>query len=108
MSFRETREALFLSHDLELIEVKELLLLLEMNTSKNLDIPYWIYSKFDLDSLSDDECRSEFRFNKHDLYSLLDVLDLPDKITCPNCLFVYNDEWRCCYNVLCIFGGEIW
>lgn len=95
MSFRETREALLFAHDLEIIDDEELLLLLEENTSKNLDIPYWKYNNFDLDSLSDDECRSDFRFNKHDIYSLLDVLDLPEKITCPNRFFVYNDEALC-------------
>lgn len=94
-TFREAREALLLANDLDLIEDEELLLLYDVNTSKNLDIPYWKYDKFDLDCLSDDECKSEFRFLKHDIYALLDVLNLPDKITCPNRFFVYSDEALC-------------
>ena len=84
-----------LANDLDLIDDEEMLLLYDLNTSKNLDIPYWKYHKFDLDSLSDDECKSEFRFLKHDIYALLDVLNLPDKITCQNRFFVYSDEALC-------------
>lgn len=94
-TFREAREALLLANALDLIADEEMLLLYDVNTSKNLDIPYWKYEKFNLDSLSDDECKSEFRFLKHDIYNLLDVLDLPDKITCPNRFYVYSDEALC-------------
>ena len=45
--------------------------------------------------MTDDECKSEFRFLKHDIYGLLEVLDLPDKITCPNRFSVYSDEGLC-------------
>ena len=83
-TFREAREALSIANDLNLIDEENVLLLSEVNTSKNLDIPFWKYDKLDLDSLTDDECKSEFRFLKHDIYGLLEVLDLPDKITCPN------------------------
>ena len=83
-TFREAREALLLANDLDLIDDEEMLLLYDLNRSKNLDIPYWKYGKFELDSLSDDECKSEFRFLKHDIYTLLDVLNLPHKITCQN------------------------
>jgi len=94
-TFREAREALLLANDLNLIDDEELLLLYDVNTSKNLEIPYWKYDKFDLDSLSDDECKSEFRFLKHDIYALVDVFNLPDKITCPNRFSVYSDEALC-------------
>jgi len=86
-TFREAREALFLANDLDLIDDEEMLLLYDLNRSKNLDIPYWKYEKFELDSPSDDECKSEFRFLKHDIYTLLDVLNLPEKITCQNRFF---------------------
>jgi len=94
-TFREAREALLLANDLNLIDDEELLLLYDVNTSKNLEIPYWKYDKFDLDSLSDDECKSKFRFLKHDIYALVDVFNLPDKITCPNRFSVYSDEALC-------------
>ena len=83
-TFREVREALLIANDLNLIEEEEGLLLSEVNASKNLDIPFWKYDKLDLDSLTDDECKSEFRCLKHDICGLLEVSDLPDKITCPN------------------------
>ncbi|KAK2569660.1 hypothetical protein P5673_005492 [Acropora cervicornis] len=94
-TFREAREALLIANDLNLIDEENVLLLSEVNTSKNLDIPFWKYDKLDLDSLTDDECKSEFRFLKHDIYGLLEVLDLPHKITCPNRFSVYSDEALC-------------
>ncbi|KAK2550531.1 hypothetical protein P5673_028730 [Acropora cervicornis] len=95
------RVAPLIANDLNLIDEEEALLLSEVNTSKNLDIPFWKYDKFDLDSLTDDECKSEFRFLEHDIYGLLEVLDLPDKITCPNRFSVYSDEaLRLLFNVL--------
>lgn len=83
------------ANDLNLIDDEELLLLYDVNTSKNLNIPYWKYDNFDLDCLSDDECKSEFRFLKHDIYDLLDVLNPPEKMVCPNRFFVYSDEALC-------------
>ena len=62
-SFREAREA----PDNGAIDDQELLFLFDINTSKNLVLPYWSYERFDLDALSDDECKSEFHFKKHDI-----------------------------------------
>ena len=87
VTFREAREALLLANDQDLIDDEEMLVLYDLNRSRNLDIPYWKYEKFELDSLSDDECKSVFRFLKHDIYTLLDALSLPDKITCQNRFF---------------------
>lgn len=50
-TFRGAREALLLVNDLDLIDDEEMLLLYDLNTSKNLDIPYWKYDKFELDSI---------------------------------------------------------
>ena len=44
-TFREVREALLLANDLNWIDEKEMLLLYDLKTSKNLDIPYWKYDK---------------------------------------------------------------
>lgn len=65
-SFRDTREALLLAYDQGLINDEEFVLLYDINTSKNLDYPYWNYDRFDLDSWSDDECRSDLRLYKAD------------------------------------------
>ena len=61
-SFRETREALLLAYDEDLINDEEFLLLYNLNTSKKFDYPYWNYNRFDLDDCSDEECRSSLRF----------------------------------------------
>ena len=66
-TFRETREVLLMANDLTLMDEEELLLLSDVNTSKNFDIPYWKYSKLDLDSLTDDERKNEFGFLKRGL-----------------------------------------
>ena len=56
-----------------------------------------IYERFDLDKMTDDECKTEFRFYKNDIYNLADVLTLPDRIVCYNGVNVDMVE------ALCIF-----
>ena len=34
--------------------------------------------------MTDDECKAEFRFFRNDIYVLGEVLDIPDKMKCPN------------------------
>lgn len=94
-TFRDARDALMLANDMTLIDDEELLLLYDLNSSKNLDLPYWRYDKFDLDTLTDAECKSEFRFLKHDIYTLLEELNAPEKIVCENRFYVYSDEALC-------------
>ena len=95
-TFRDARDALMLANDMTLIDNEELLLLYDLNSSKNLDVPYWRYDNFDLDTLTDAECKSEFRFLKHDIYTLLEVLNPPgEKIVCENRFYVYSDETLC-------------
>ena len=74
------RDALIIANDMKLIDDEEIIFLYELNSSKNLDMPYWRYDKFDVDNLTDAECKSEFDFFKHDIYNLLDVLNLPEKV----------------------------
>ena len=60
------------------ISDEEFLLLFDINKSRNPDFPYWKYKSFELDSMSDDECRAEFRFYKNDVYLLAETLKVPD------------------------------
>ena len=39
--------------------------------------------------------KTEFRFLKHDIYTLLEVLNPPEKIVCENRFYVYSDEALC-------------
>lgn len=66
------------------INDEEFILLYDLNTAKSPDLPYWNYTEFDLDKLCDDECKTEFRFFKNDIYNLIDVMTLPDEIKCYN------------------------
>ena len=96
-SLREVRDILLFAHSDKLINDEEFLLLYDLNKSNNLDLPYWSYDQFDLDLLTDDECKSEFRFLKNDVYRLAEVMHVPDEIRCYNRVVVDGIE------ALCIF-----
>lgn len=50
---------------------------------------------FDLQTMNDDECNAEFRFLKQDIYTLADVLQLPNTITTYNGLVVQSIPALC-------------
>ena len=81
-SLKEVRNQLMFSHFNNEITDEEFLLLYDLNTSTNLDLPYHSYDHFDLDVLENDECLSEFRFRKQDMTLLAEVMQVPDVITC--------------------------
>ena len=39
---------------------------------------------FNLDNMTDDECKTEFRFFRNDIYNLINVLRVPAELTCYN------------------------
>ena len=43
------------------------MILLELVKSKNRDLPYWTYTCFNLEKLSNDECLEEFRFMRNEI-----------------------------------------
>ena len=69
--------ALLFAHNFGYIDDVEFALLYDVNRPRNLEIPYWQYDQFDLENLSNDECKAEFRFLKEDIYRLINVLQLP-------------------------------
>ena len=77
-SFRDTREALLISYDEDLINDKEFVLLYKLTNSKNFGYRYWNYSRLVLDYWSDEECRSDLRVYKADVYTLFEVLNIPE------------------------------
>ena len=110
-SFRETREALLLAYDEDLINDEEFVLLYNLNTSKNLDYPFWNYSRFDLDDWNDNECRSDLRF-----YRL--VLKTPEVLTTYNrskfdgmeafCIFLKRFSYPCrFFDLVLRFGRSV-
>ena len=45
---------------------------------RNLEIPYWQYQRFDLETMTDGECKVEFRFKKNDIYDLVNIMLIPE------------------------------
>lgn len=96
-SFREVRDILLVAHSENLINDEELVLLYDLNTSNNIDLPYWSYDEFDLDMMSDDECRSEFRFLKNDIFHLAEILHIPNQVRYYNRIVVDGIESLCIF-----------
>ena len=66
-TFEEFRLLLILYYDAKLISAEDFIILYEMFPSKNPTFPYDEYARFDLDNMSEAECKAEFRFEKKDL-----------------------------------------
>ena len=73
---------LLVSYYNKLITAEELLILMEENTSHNPEFNYKMHGRFDLETIPEPECRSNFRFDKKDIPVLADVLGLPEKFCC--------------------------
>ena len=116
MSLKEVRNQVFISHDDGVINDGELLLMYDLNTSDNLDLPYNSYPDFDFDDLEDDECISEFRFYKNDLPFLAEVLGIPDVVECYQrsicsglealCIFLKGHSYPCRYSDMIALSGK--
>lgn len=81
-SFKKTRELLTGSYLADIISDEEFVLLYDCSFSKNLELPYDEYERFDLEEMADSECRAEFRVNKRDLPHLAECLQIPDAFVC--------------------------
>ena len=77
---KTVRDSLLITHSENILDDEELLLLFDVNRSTNLDLSYWSYESFDLDSWSEDECKSELRFLPGDIKNLVNVLQLTNVI----------------------------
>ena len=82
-SFRKIRSILLQSFDNGDIS-EDKLLLYDVNTSKNPDVPYESYGKFDLNDMDDSQCLFEFHFHKSDVLVLPEALHLPNYFTIVN------------------------
>ena len=74
----KVRDNILLSFACNMINATECLLLYDVKSPQNPDIPYWSYERFDLDLMTDDECKTEFRFYKNDTYEMSEISNLPD------------------------------
>ncbi|RUA06629.1 MAG: hypothetical protein DSY43_01655 [Gammaproteobacteria bacterium] len=66
----------------DIISDEEFVLLYDASYSKNLELPYDDYGRFDLEEMADSECIAEFRVKKRDLPLLADMLQIPDSFVC--------------------------
>ena len=73
------------------------MLLYDLNRPKSPDLPYTNSEQLDLDKMTDDECKTEFRFYKNDIYNLAGPLTLPDRIICYNGVNVDMEESICIF-----------
>ncbi|KAK3734696.1 hypothetical protein QZH41_002116 [Actinostola sp. cb2023] len=78
----KTREVLVDCYMTDIISDEEFVLLYDASYSKNLELPYDDYGRFDLEEMADSECIAEFRVKKRDLPLLADMLQIPDSFVC--------------------------
>ena len=71
----------------DIIDDTVFVLLYDLYKSKNPDIPYWHYEKFDLEKLNDDQCKVTFRFSKNHIYDLKETLNTPEEIMCYTAMY---------------------
>ena len=72
-TFKWFRRLLVLYYDANLLSDEDFLFLYEMFPSKNPNFSFDEYSRFDLDNMSEAECKAEFRFDKKDLAEALEI-----------------------------------
>ena len=65
-----------------MLDEDEFSLLHEQFMPKNPNFSYEEYDRFSLYEMNDAECLAEFRFRKHDLQILSEVLQIPDSFRC--------------------------
>ena len=117
-ALRDARELLLLLFCENHIDDVEFMLLYDINASRNPDFPYWQYQPFQLDSLSDAECMAEFRFYRHDIYTLADLFQIPTHVICYNgtkvgkieslCIFLKRFAYPCRYgDMIHRFGRSV-
>ena len=75
------RDAIVFTYGCNTITDVEYELLYDAIKPKNPDIPYFAYDDFNLGNMTDDECKTEFRFYRNDIYNFIDVLHLPAELT---------------------------
>ena len=81
-SFKQVQNDSLLCYCENIISDEEYFILSNLYSPKNLDLPYDKYPLFDLESTLNDECKTEFRFEKTHLPMLADVLQIPPMFKC--------------------------
>lgn len=117
-SFKQVQDDLLICYCENIISDEEYFILSDLYRPNNLDLPYDEYPLFDLESMSNDECITEFRFEKSHLPLLADVLQIPPMFKCPQgsvadgmealCMLLKRLSYPCRYaDMLHRFGRPI-
>ena len=93
--WKELRELIVLYYDMKVLNDAEFLLLYDLYSPQNLDLPCDLYPHFDLQNLTEDECVAEFRFRKTDIPRLSQALRIPDVIICHQGTICEGTEGLC-------------
>ena len=93
--FKEIRDIFLGAYSFDIIDGTEFVLLYDLHKSKNPDIQYRRYGKFDLEKLNDDQYKITFRFSKNRIYALKETLNIPEEIMCYNNVQVDGVEALC-------------
>ena len=88
-SLFDAATALFV-HDI--IDESEFVALYDNTKRKSQEFQYWEYQKVvtQLQYMTNNECRSDFRVDLADLPILAEALRIPEKFVCPNRSFFYT------------------
>lgn len=81
-SFRDARDFLTTALFDNVISEDEYIILYDLNSSKNLDLPYDEFMRFNVDEMEDSECVAELRVHKHGLPALAEALQIPRVFRC--------------------------
>ena len=55
------------------------------------------YNRLDLDNLTEEECKRNFRFQRQEIHRLLQALDFPDYFQCPQRLKCFEMREKCAW-----------
>ena len=61
----------------------------------HLEQPYWRYLAFDLERMEHHEGEVEFRYNKREIYQLVEIFQLPEQTRCYNGTVLNSIEALC-------------
>ena len=114
-SFKALRDQLMLSYAENVIDFYKFILLYDANMSKHI-YSYQKYSHFDTRTFGDEQCIVDFRFSKTHLYTLLDVLNIPDRVVTVQgtvwedietlCILLKRLSFPCCYTHMTTMFGR--
>ena len=78
-----------------MISEDEYLIPYDLNSCKNLDLPYDEFKRFDLDEKEDSECVAKFRVHKHSLPALAEALQISRVFRCRQRSIIDSMEGLC-------------